>query len=280
MNRTPWKLIFIGALLATASTTNISYARGGATGGAVAAAADESIAADQAAEAARQQAQAGQELQAENAVKPAAPTPVNPCAVPTLMSGSYIGVQLGYGPYRVRNSILTPGASTLTSNLVASANGWAAGALMGYGTMMNPWFYLGGEIFIVANNFDQNFSTANGPGSTTYTNLTGNGPTYGIGLLPGIKLTESTLTFIRLGWNRVVIKTFETVTGSASSNTSKTMDGLVFGIGMETLIFTNYSLRGEFDHMYFSSYNTAGPYNTLVNPSSNQFMMSLLYHFG
>lgn len=186
MNAISKRLILVTALLAAYSTTNLTYARGAAAGGAVAAAAEESIAADQAAEESRQQAEAGQELQAENAAKPVTPAPVNPCAVPTLMTGSYIGVQLGYGPYRVRNSISSPGASTLTSNLVAAANGWAAGALMGYGTMMNPLFYLGGEIFIDANNFDQNYSTANGPGSTTYTNLTGNGPTYGIGLLPGL----------------------------------------------------------------------------------------------
>jgi hypothetical protein len=204
------------------------------------------------------------------------------CQYPTLMDGWYMGAQIGYGPYRVRNRIDTPGTPEIISNLVASANGWAAGVAAGYGKMINPWFYLGGELFIDANNFDQNFVFSTGPTTSAYTNKTGNGPIYGIGLLPGIKLTPSTLTYARLGWNRVEIKTFEEVTDCDCSinNVSKTMGGFVFGIGIETLITSNYSVRGEFDHMYVNSYNTTSIYDTEVSASSNQYMLTFIYHAG
>lgn len=277
MNKTLWKLPLYASLLTLALSMELAHARGGAAGGVVAAAAEESIAADQAAEESESRPDSGQ---SDTILPSTPPTPANPCARPALMNGWYMGIQTGYGAIRVRNSIVTPGASTLTSNLVAAASNWSAGALFGYGTMFNPWAYLGGEIFIVANNFQQNFSSANGPGSIVYTNETLNGPTYGIGILPGIKFNESTLTFARLGWNRVVIKTNETVTGSVSGSTSKTMDGLVLGIGIETLMIYNYSIRGEFDHIFLSSYNTTGPYNTKVSPSSNQYSLALIYHFN
>ena len=196
------------------------------------------------------------------------------------MPGWYMGAQLGYGTYRVRNSISNPASSGITSNLVAAANGYAAGILMGYGRMVNPWIYIGAEAFINANNFDQNYSYNNGIGTSTYINQTNSGPTLGIGILPGIKLTESTLTYLRLGWNRVTIKTIETFTGAVSGNRSISRTGFVFGVGIETLIMDNYSVRGEFDHMYFNSYQSYNPYNTLVNPSSNQYMLSFIYHFA
>ncbi len=208
----------------------------------------------------------------------AAPTPA--CPRPTLMTGSYIGVQTGYGSYRVNNSINSPAGTSITSNYPASASNWTAGALFGYGKMISSMFYLGGEIFINANNFQQDFSYTNGPAPTTYTNQTLNGPTWGIGLLPGIRFQESALTYVRLGWNSTIFKTNETATGAVNGNVSNRESGFVFGVGIETLITTNYSVRGEFDHTYYTSYNTFSVYNTVVNPSSNQFMLSFIYHAG
>ena len=202
------------------------------------------------------------------------------CPKTALHTGSYLGAQLGYGSYRVRNTIGSPGGVPLTTSLVEAANGWSAGVALGYGQMINEWFYLGGEVFINANNMEQNFNIGNTAPAYTYSNLTYSGPTYGIGLLPGIRITESTLTYGRLGWNEIVMKTEEAVTGGPNRTRSIARSGFVFGIGIETLIADNYSLRGEFDHTYFSSYNTFSVYNTLVDSSSNQFMMTVLYHFN
>ena len=284
MNRITWKLIFCTSLASLCSTTELAHARG--VGNVSAGVVAGKIAQTQTgATKAAEQAEAGPgpvPTPADTSATPAASEiPVNPCQIPTLMQRWYMGVQLGYGTYRVRNSITNPASSGITSNLVAAANGFAAGILMGYGRMVNPWFYLGAEAFIDANNFDQNYSYNNGIGTPTYTNLTNNGPTLGFGILPGIKLTESTLTYLRLGWNRLTIKTIETFTGTVvTGNRSISRTGFVFGAGIETLIMDNYSVRGEFDHMYFNSYRTYNPYNTTVSPSSNQYMLSLIYHFA
>ncbi len=207
---------------------------------------------------------------AEEAAKP------NPCQVPTLKDGSYIGAQFGYGTYRIRNDVVFP----FTLSPVNANTNWSYGANIGYGKMLTSMFYLGGELFAVANTMDEPF-TADDRSGFTYTNVTSVGPTYGFGLLPGVRITHETLTYVRLGVNRVIMKTDETATlagvGSATSSASKIKYGFVFGLGMETLITTNYSLRGEFDHMFISSYST-GSFNTKVSPSNNLFTMSVIYH--
>jgi opacity protein-like surface antigen len=83
-----------------------------------------------------------------------------------------------------------------------------------------------------------------------------------------------------MGWNWANLKTSETLTAAASNNKSETVNGFVFGIGMETLIVDSWSLRGEWDHVAYSGYTTGGGYNTTVSPSNNEYMLGLIYHFG
>jgi opacity protein-like surface antigen len=283
MNQIAWKLILCTALTTMCAASQLAHAKGGDAGaGAAHAVAAQNVGADKAAEEAGPNPEGTPDLQVNSRSKTKVhATLTSTCPPPpTLMHGAYIGAQIGYGTYRVRNNIFSPAGTTLGSNLVAADTGWAGGVLMGYGAMMNRWFYMGAEIFIDANNFDQSFIFENPESGVNYTIKTGSGPTYGIALLPGIRLTESTLTFVRLGWNRLVIHTHEQFTGAPLNTTSKIVSGFAFGVGLETLITTNYSLRGEFDHMYFSSYNTTSFYNTGVSPAANQYMLSVIYHFG
>lgn len=285
MNRIVCNTIFCTAVLSLCAATELAYARGGAAGAGIGAAeagairgglGKANVAATQTAE----QAASPQSDSIESTTK-TAQTPVDPCAVPTLMTGAYMGLQLGYGTYAVRNRVVNPFTTTYVSDPVGGDNGFTGGIFAGYGRILySSWFYLGGEVFINANNFDQRFGISSGPGSPRYNNQTNSGTSFGFGLLPGIMLTKSTLTYVRIGWNVITIKTNENVNGGAISSTSKNMDGLALGIGFNTLISTNYSLRSEFDHVFLSSYNTGGIYKTLVSPSSNQFTMAIIYNFG
>lgn len=286
MSHIPSKFIFCTLLLAMNATP--AYARGGAGGGRAAvtsAVAGENVGAGLAAESSAAAGAAAEDnIQAQNAVTtPAAKAgqaAVPACQSPTLMTGTYLGAQLGYGSSRVYNYISPSAPPPLSINYPNAVSNWAAGVLMGYGKMINHLFYLGGEIFINANNTQQNFEAVTTAGTVAYTSQTSSGPTGGIGILPGIKLTDSTLTYIRLGVNRTTSQMQETLTGAVTNSISKSGNGFVFGVGMETLITSNYSLRGEFDHMYINSYNTFSIYNTIVKPSTNQFTMAVIYHEG
>jgi len=279
MNHLGRNLLFCTTVLALTSVANVAHAAaGGASGAGLRGAASAVTTKAQAINNPAANAQGTAPGSNASGTAPTGgeqPVAASPCQVPTLMDGSYMGAQLGYGTYRVRNMVTYP----FTLNPVIADTNWSFGINIGYGKMLTPLFYLGGELFAVANTLDQPFTASNS--TVSYTNETSVGPTYGFGLLPGIRLTKETLTYIRLGVNRVIMKSNETATfagiGTASSNASKIKYGFVFGLGMETLIFTNYSLRGEFDHMYLGSYNT-GDFNTRVYPSSNQFTMSVIYH--
>jgi opacity protein-like surface antigen len=230
------------------------------------------------------------------------------CPPPQMLkTGWYVGAQAGYDSYRVRenNTVGFGDGSGFASNPVYNGTGWVGGLFLGYGQMMNEWFYLGGEVFGNYSGVDQNtnYNTTPAPSITATTNFQVNG-SYGLGLLPGIKMTDSTLTYIRLGWNWANLKSSASVNVpaaifgtpaalNASGSQSNTSNGFVFGVGMETLIVDNWSLRGEFDHTWYSNYNANGSVavpgavppafvtaSTSWNPSDNQYMLAAIYHFG
>lgn len=198
------------------------------------------------------------------------------CPPPQMLkTGWYLGGQVGYDSYRFRNSSTTAVAD---ASAVFNATGWVGGLMLGYGQMMNDWFYLGGEIFGNWSGASETNTVVTADGSASFKNEANSN--YGLGLLPGIKMTDSTLTYVRLGWNWANLKSVLTAPAGSSSN-SNTSNGFVFGVGMETLIVDNWSLRGEFDHTWYNNYNTSNAAGSLsVHPSDNQYMLGLLYHFG
>jgi len=203
------------------------------------------------------------------------------CPPPQMLkTGWYLGAQVGYDSYRVRTNVAEV---EYAMNPVAAANGWVGGLMLGYGMMMNDWFYLGGELFADWSNADNNLTVTDNLDVASGNYSFEANSSYGIGLLPGIKMTDSTLTYIRLGWNWANLQSKLSYTAPAVGGTttsvskSNTSNGFVFGVGMETLIVDNWSLRGEFDHTWYSNYNFGG---ASTNPSDNQYMLGVLYHFG
>ena len=208
------------------------------------------------------------------------------CPPPQILkTGLYLGGQVGYDSYRVRESI---DASSLgfRTNPVLNANGWVGGLMLGYGMMIYDWVYLGGEVFGNLSGASQTMSPTRTGSGAVNTDFQVSG-SWGVGLLPGIKVTDSTLTYVRLGWNWANLKqnvNVTDVTGAIVSTGSKseTSNGFVFGVGMETLIVENWSLRGEFDHTWYSDFTALSTTLATVttNPSDNQYMLALIYHFG
>jgi len=192
-----------------------------------------------------------------------------PCPAPVMLrDGAYAGVQVGYDSYRVRESISTSGA---TANPVINATGFVGGLLAGYGRYMDN-FYLGGEIFVNQSGADSSFSITDAT-IGTYTSKFTARTAYGLGILPGVRLNDTSLGYIRLGYNWSKLKLQEP--GTSKSNTS---GGFNYGLGLETLLVDNWSLRTEYSHTDYNSFSTA--LGTNVKPADNQFMLGLLYHFA
>lgn len=148
----------------------------------------------------------------------------------------------------------------LTNNFITSGNdaggtyrGVPFNLFAGYGGVLSQSFYLAGEL---------NATVAN----ATVTNSDGNKSTYGFGvsLIPGVMLNESTLAFARVG---VVNTHFSNLV-----NSNRT--GGQIGLGLQTSVTQNIDVRGEYDYVAYQSKST---FWGSMAPRQDVFTVGLVY---
>jgi len=241
---------------------------------------------------------------AEANFKAEVPPPCPPILV--LHDGFYLGLGVGYDSYRVRQTFEEttfdfPTGVPLyseTSSHSSSATGWMGGIFAGYGRYFDT-FYLGLEINANTSNADSTFSYSNSFGDAASMKLRAR-TSYGIALLPGLKVNDSSLLYVRLCYLRTNFRAsfseteVDFLTGGLvtdSESSSKWRNGFQAGVGIETAVAEDVSIRGEFTHTSFSSKTISG---TVVDPvlgdtttasakfslSNNEFMLSAIYHFA
>ena len=211
----------------------------------------------------------------------AAPAPAPVVADKGLMGGFYLGAGLGYDNDRATNNLVSVAGIDVVdpAKTDLSLTGVAGKIFGGYGQYFDNW-YLGAEAFFGLSNADGkdgNDGVANRKISSKNS--------YGLSLIPGYKFTPSTLTFVRLGWTSGKYELKDTVNGIGSTSASKRLNGLTVGVGMETQVYDNWSLRGEFDHTEFRNSNVTTNLGGLqfvdkLAPKANQAMLSVIYHFA
>jgi outer membrane immunogenic protein len=234
-----------------------------------------------------------------------------PCPAPVMLKdGFYIGAEAGYDSYRIRAtnsySATSPSGDTLSGsrNPALSATGWVGGLFLGYGRYLTDMFYLGGELLGTYSGAESSYNIFASNTDTTGEVDTFSGNTkfevngmWGLALLPGIRLNDTSLGYVRLGYSWVSVKgkfngtRNETPAGGAlvsqtfSTSKSNTSSGFNFGLGIETLLWDNWSVRTEYTHYYYNSFssniaNSITTSTTKFNPSDNQFMLGINYHFA
>ena len=192
-----------------------------------------------------------------------------------LKDGFYLGGQVGYDSYWVRENIALPAPGDIIGSVKFNAPGWVGGLFLGYGKYFYRYYYMAAEIL-------GNYSQANQrnyiqSATTTYSSkITVNG-SYGVSLLPGIQIANSTLAYVRLGYLWTNFKANE-ITGGTSVSKSNTSGGFQYGLGLETLLVNNWSVRAEYTHTNNTSFTTS--LGTNFDPSDNQVMLGLIYHFA
>lgn len=209
------------------------------------------------------------------ATEPMIPCPPEKC----LQDGPYVGLGLGYDFYRVKQStsINVPFGVPFNLNPSMYAQGWMGNIFAGYGQYFN-WYYIAGELFASATSAE-NSNAVNLVGSHYNENFHVRG-SYGVSILPGIKTSPSTLLYARLGYTRTSFNSAENVTnGVTTTHTSRTEwdNGLSYGMGAETALAYNFSVRGEYVHTQYDSFTTY--INSRFKPSNNQIIVAVLYHF-
>jgi opacity protein-like surface antigen len=186
--------------------------------------------------------------------------------------------------------------TTATTNGVVSADttnangglmkitGWNVGLLAGYGMNFSNRWYLGAEVFgnwdDVDGRYNGNISdsttTVNGVITTTATASNINSRLekewdFGAALIPGYQVSDNALLYARVGYvgaefeinNRWVGATGYTAAQNAllTRNNERWLSGLQLGVGVDTVVYDNLSLRTEFNINNFGNYTV----NTLVN---------------
>jgi opacity protein-like surface antigen len=204
-----------------------------------------------------------------------------PCPVEKpLKDGFYVGAQVGYDSYRASQSYtLTGTTASANGNNVNNTTGWAGGLFAGYGQYFQDAYYLAGEVMVNtsgANQTNTNNVTISGTTTTQTTKFSVNNG-YGVRLLPGVKLNNSSLLYIPLGYMNTSLKNTTSLTSATGSSKSQYTGGWAYGLGFETAVYENFSLRGEYTHTSYNSFSNNG---VKVTPYDNQVMLGLLYHFA
>lgn len=214
-----------------------------------------------------------------------------PCP-PQLMlaDGFYFGVAAGYDAYRIVNDadfVSVEDAFVFGFDPVLSVNGPVGGAFLGFGHYFGSFHnaYLGFEMF------------GNGSGALTDSQVLINAlsvgsfikystdlqvkSNYGLSLLPGFKLNNATLLYVRLGynWTNIDVNDYILVNGFLVANSiyDVTSSGFNYGLGFETAVVPHVSLRAEYTHTDYSHFTTY--LGTKMNPEDNQYMLGLILHF-
>ena len=198
----------------------------------------------------------------------------------SLKDGFYFGGQIGYDSYHIDYSGVNnlSGSSGKTG---VNPIGFVGGLFTGYGKYFNNFYYLGGEIF-VNDSAATSTTTSVIPGIGSVSDEYNINESAGIALIPGLKLNNKSLFYLRLGYNWARMKitekgSDESKTSTYTANVFNTSQGFVFGLGLETLVSQNWSVRSEFNHTKYSSFTPAGS-GFKFNPTDNQFVLSLSYH--
>jgi opacity protein-like surface antigen len=225
-------------------------------------------------------ATSGLALPAPNKAKPTYKDIINntPCPAPkVLKDGFYVGVQGGYDVYDVHENY-SPVITGLTGNTNTRNAGWVGGLFVGYGRDVLESFYIGTEILGNYNGSSTSYQFTSSLLGNYASKFTTKG-SFGVSLIPGVKITNVTLGYVRIGYNWVNLQTQENnSTTGFSARKNATSSGFNYGLGAETLLYKSLSLRGEYTYTNYSNFNTS--MGTNFSPADNQFMLSLIYHIG
>ncbi len=161
----------------------------------------------------------------------------------------------------------------------ASGTGFGGNLFAGYGYTFCNGFYLGSEVFGSMTSLEHKTTTSvSGFSNTAKIDVKNS---YGLSVLPGYMITNNTLAYARVGYVRSKLE----ISNSGFPSDKFNLNGVQYGLGLQTALMNNLSLRGEYTYTNYQSEsrsytNNAGTGTARLNPSTDQFGVSLAYNFG
>lgn len=169
-----------------------------------------------------------------------------------------------------------------------SMSGVSGGIFAGMKFNVNNRFYLAPEV---------NLGTSNAKGGISYSesDISGYsysesyeleaGTSYGLGLLAGFNVTEATSIYGRLGYQRTNFEltesSFNSFSGSESFSGDEDLNGVRYGVGIETALTPVVALRLDWSQTQYSdySYTTEFDEKATLDPTESQFKVGVSYRF-
>jgi opacity protein-like surface antigen len=199
--------------------------------------------------------------------------------------GPYLGAGVGIDTVDFRQSaaIQRPGDFNAANLTELAAKGILGNIFGGYGVRLGM-FYLAAELNASTSSAQFNITNAellhHNVSQTTYKI----DKSWGVGLLPGLLLPETTLLYGRFGY---VAGSFQIITNDISlANADTTRNGVRLGLGIEKRLFNNFGARFEYNYISYRNHTestldlSSNTHKiTTVSPRANQFELDFDYRF-
>lgn len=172
---------------------------------------------------------------------------------PSCVHSCYVGVAVS------RDFFNIDGFQNQFGSVDLGNDGWNGELNAGIGWVLQDHYYLGAEIF-----GDVTSAKINVGGASVK-----NKYLYGIDFVPGVKISDSTMLYGKIGYVRGNFSG-SSFFGSSSNN----RNGLQLGLGLETMVTNNVSAKLEYDYNYFSKFSGSNS-----RPTVDQVKLGVAYHF-
>lgn len=214
-----------------------------------------------------------------------------PCLTPIILKDRYyIGVAAGYDVYKMKDSISYQNSDNFNvanTNPELALNGMIGDVIFGYGKLLgkNSNLYVGAELFANGSAADSDFQTSV-PSIPVIidTDVVVNG-SFGLAFLSGTRLNKASMIYLKLGYNWSTVSLDETVRSgselephSIEYHDEVTINGLLYGIGVESAFNEQFNLRCEYTHAVYGSFIANS--GARIASSRNQFQLGLIYRFN
>lgn len=208
----------------------------------------------------------------------------------SMANGFYLGAGAGRDTAFFDSNLTSMiGPATLFASDDFSGTGYLGTLFGGYGWSYNN-FYLGSELdySVSSLKFHNSAIAAN----DTFRNDYKIDRNYGISFIPGIKLSKETTLYGRVGYERGAIDTKSVTTGgdvglSLLNTGNQWLNGVRYGIGVQTALNCNFDMRLEYDHVHYQKFSSSSALpNKLISnsisisPDTDRVELELIYKFA
>ncbi len=194
-------------------------------------------------------------------------------------SGVYVGAGVGAGAV-VHRFEITDGVDSASFNGLGG-EGLFGQVTAGYDTMVSDRILLGGFIDAHFGNIGPTIELSSGGATLASIELT-NSYGFDAGARLGYLVTPSTLAYVLggYGWQRFELKAG--IPGGPSFSDSEDRSGYVLGVGMETAVAGNWTLKTEYRYSNYGNDTVADLGGALlkIEPSTHTFHVGANYRFG